>query len=79
MPTTILSAFFLPSVGLSVVAFPAGLFAILAGGLGFLLIPGTDETEEAENVRVLIPLKVGVVLGSREPCVREFLENSFPQ
>ena len=74
----ILSAFFLPSAGLSVVSFPAGWSAILTGGLGFLLILGTEGTEEVENVRVLIPLKVGVVLGSRDPCVREFLENSFP-
>ena len=52
----------LPSAGLLVVSFPAGWSAIFTGGLGFLLIPGAEGTEEAENVRVLIPGQVPYLL-----------------
>ena len=74
----ILSAFCLPSAGLLVVSFPAGLFAILAGGLGFLSrFPVAEFPEELKRKGSLIPGKICMVLGSFNPSVRVSLENCF--
>ena len=66
----ILSAFCLPSAGLS---------AVLAGWLGFLLLILTTEGAEIVHcIGGLIPGEHCVVLGADNPCVRVFLENCFP-
>lgn len=75
----ILSAFYLPIVGLSVVAFPAGLSAVFAAGLVFLLlIPAPELPEIVHCIGGFIPGKHGVVLCADNPSVRVFLENCFP-
>ena len=66
----ILSAFCLPSAGLS---------AALVGGLGFLLrLSSAELLEIVYSKRAFISGEVGVVLCALEPSVRVFLENCFP-
>ena len=66
----ILSAFCLPSAGLS---------AILAGGLGFLpLILTTELPEIVHCIGGLIAGKHCVMLCAGNPCVRVFAENCLP-
>ena len=75
----ILSAFYLPSAGLSVVSFTAGWSVILAGGLGFLpLILTTELPEIVHCIGGLIPGEHSVVFRADNPSIRVFLENSFP-
>ena len=75
----ILSAFCLPSAGLSVKAFPVGLSAVLAGGLWFLLrLSSAELLEIVYCIGGLVPGQVNMMLCALEPSVRVFLENSFP-
>lgn len=75
----ILSAFCLPSAGLSVVAFSAGLSAVIVGGPGFLLLILTTELPEIVHSKTaFIPGEHCVVLGAHNPSIWVFLENCFP-
>lgn len=75
----ILSAFCLPSAGLSVVSFPAGWSVILAGGLGFLSRFTVAELSEIVHSKTgFIPGEHSVVFRADDPSIRVFLENCFP-
>ena len=66
----ILSAFCLPSAGLS---------AALVGGLGFLLrLSSAELLEIVYCIGGFIPGQINMMFCTLEPCVRVFLENSFP-